>query len=131
MMPDSILVLAAHGSRRAASNEEVRHLAQVLTQRAPAQCRRVLAGFLELAAPSITEAIDAAVADNPSEVVVVPYFLSAGRHVALDLPALVEECRRAHPQARIRVTDHLGAAETALADMLLGLAGYGVPAARD
>ena len=115
------LVLVAHGSRREASNDEVRQLAARLAERAGDSFGGVSAAFLELAEPSIPDAILASLDKGASEVVVLPYFLSAGRHVVTDIPAEVDKARAARPDARIRVAPYLGASQSVV-DVLLSLA---------
>jgi sirohydrochlorin ferrochelatase len=115
------LLLVAHGSRREASNEEVRQLAASLAPRAQGRFDAVSCAFLEIAGPSIPEGIEAAVRSGAGEVVVLPYFLSAGRHVAEDIPREVEVKQREHPQVRIQVTPYLGLAG-GVAKILLDLA---------
>lgn len=44
---------------------------------------------MELAEPTIQQAVDACVAAGASKVIVAPYFLSRGRHIQDDIPALV------------------------------------------
>lgn len=107
------LLLVAHGSRRAASNEEVRALAAQLAARETG-CDAVRAAFLELAEPSIPDGLRAAVAEGADEVLVLPYFLSAGRHVAEDIPAEVDSVRAELAPAQIRIADYLGAAPALL-----------------
>ncbi|MCB1865463.1 MAG: CbiX/SirB N-terminal domain-containing protein [Chromatiales bacterium] len=116
------LVLVAHGSRRGASNDEVRELAARLAAQAGARFELVRAAFLELAEPSIPDGITQCVRDGAGEVVVLPYFLSAGRHVATDIPAAVDEARAANPDADIRLAPYLGQSAV-LATALLELAG--------
>lgn len=115
------LLLVAHGSRREASNEEVRQLAAALARRARGRFDAVSCAFLEIAGPSIPEGIEAAVLAGAAEVVVLPYFLSAGRHVAVDIPREVEAKRLEHPLVNIQVTPYLGLAG-GVADMVLDLA---------
>jgi sirohydrochlorin ferrochelatase len=115
------LLLVAHGSRREASNEEIRQLAASLAPRAKGHFDRVSCAFLEIAEPSIPQGIDAAVRSGAGEVVVLPYFLSAGRHVAEDIPREVEGKQREYPQIRIQVTPYLGLAE-GVPEILLELA---------
>jgi len=114
------LLVVAHGSRREASNEEVRALVQRMA-RQPGPFDRLEAAFLELAEPSIPEGIRRLVEAGAEEVVVVPYFLSAGRHVSQDIPRLVEAARRAHPVSAIRLAPHLGSAD-GVAGLLMALA---------
>ncbi len=114
------LLLVAHGSRREASNEEVRGLADALAERAGGRFGHVACAFLEIAEPSIPDGIEAAVRAGASEVVVLPYFLSAGRHVAEDIPFEVNGKQAQHPEVRIRIAPYLGQADD-LIGILLGL----------
>jgi sirohydrochlorin ferrochelatase len=114
------LLLVAHGSRREESNEEVRGLAAVLAEQAGERFGHVDCAFLEIADPSIPDAIEAAVQAGASEIVVLPYFLSAGRHVREDIPAEVERKRAEHPEVRLRIAPYLGQAEC-LASIALSL----------
>jgi sirohydrochlorin ferrochelatase len=104
------LLLVAHGSRRAASNDEVRDLTRNL-QKADGSFQHVACAFLELAEPSIPDGLRAAIAAGAGEVVVLPYFLSAGRHVVTDIPDEVAVVQAEHPDVPIRVAPYLGAAD--------------------
>lgn len=104
------LLLVAHGSRREASNEEVRSLADSLAEQAGEHFDHVRCAFLEIAEPSISDGIEAAVQAGASEIVVLPYFLSAGRHVAEDIPAEVAHKQAEYPGVRVRIAPYLGLA---------------------
>lgn len=112
------LLLIAHGSRRAESNDEIRRLTADLAARAHAQYPIVRCAFLELADPSIPEGIEHCIQAGAVEVVVLPYFLSAGRHVVTDIPNAVNGKRNAHPQVNIRIAPYLGAS-SGIPDLLL------------
>lgn len=103
------LLLVAHGSRREASNDEVRELTTQLRQ-ADGSYQHVACAFLELAEPSIPDGLRAAIAAGADQVVVLPYFLSAGRHVVTDIPAEVAVVQAEYPDVSIRVAPYLGAA---------------------
>jgi sirohydrochlorin ferrochelatase len=105
------LVVAAHGSRREASNTEVRLLVQRLSESASGAFALIEAGFLELASPSIPEAITSCIEAGADRIVVVPYFLAAGRHVSEDIPRLVETMSARHPRVMIHAADHIGASQ--------------------
>lgn len=113
------LILIAHGSRREASNEEVRALAAKLA-RLSRSFDSVTCAFLELAEPSIPDGIEACVQQGAKEIVILPYFLSAGRHVAEDIPALVQPKQAQYPELLIELKAYLGAAE-ALPSLLVSL----------
>ena len=105
------MLLVAHGSRREASNQEVRDLAARLRGLARDDFGVVDCAFLEIAAPLIPEGIERCIAQGATEVVVLPYFLSAGRHVAEDIPRDVAGKQAEHPTVRIRIAPYLGAAD--------------------
>ena len=86
------LLLIAHGSRKAEANEEIARLAERVEHRGAGDYSAVQAAFLELAEPDICAGIDCLVERGADEIVVVPYFLARGRHVARDIP---EELERA------------------------------------
>lgn len=113
------LILIAHGSRRAESNEEVRALATQLG-RMSKSFDSVTCAFLELAEPSIPDGIEACVQRGANDIVILPYFLSAGRHVAEDIPALVKPKQLQYPDLKIELRPYLGAAK-ALPALLVGL----------
>jgi len=114
------LLLVAHGSRRDASNDEVRQLADKLRNATGDAYGRVECAFLELAEPSIPDGIDCCIADGASEVVVLPYFLSAARHVVKDIPEIVGAAQNRHPSIPLRIAPYLGQASS-LVDSLLEL----------
>ena len=117
------LLLIAHGSRRQASNDEVRQLAErVAAQRGP-DIDAVEVAFLELAEPSIPEGLARCVAGGATEIVVFPYFLAAGTHVVSDIPEAVNAFRTEHPQVRVRLTSHLGASDALPSAILAVTAG--------
>ena len=112
------LLLVAHGSRREDSNEEVRDITRRLAERAGSGFAMVDCGFLELAEPSIPDGIQRCIDAGANEVVVLPYFLSAGRHVAEDIPAEVGIKQQQHPQVNIRIAPYLGS-DSGVLDTLL------------
>jgi sirohydrochlorin ferrochelatase len=115
------LLLVAHGSRRSASNNEVRELAEQLRAQAGPEFGHVSCAFLELADPLIPAGLEACQLAGAKEVVVLPYFLSAGRHVAEDIPNIVEKFTALHPELEVRLAPYLGTASQ-LTDTLLQLA---------
>ncbi len=120
------LLIIAHGSRRAASNDEVRRLAERVSAQRPPGIAHVEVAFLELAEPDIPAGLARCAEGGAGEIVVFPYFLAAGTHVVGDIPEAVDAFRAAHPQVRVRLTPHLGASETlprAILDVALAASG--------
>lgn len=102
------LLIVAHGSRREASNEEVRELTRRIAAQAGERYDIVDCAFLELAPPSIPDGIQCCIDRGADEVVVLPYFLSAGRHVAEDIPSDVKLKQDEHPGVNIRIAPYVG-----------------------
>ena len=102
------LVLIAHGSRRKASNEEIITLSRQISKELNHEFPIIEAGFLELAEPLIPDAISSCVQQGATEVCIVPYFLSAGRHVQEDVPYEVEKSRQMHNHVSITIIPHIG-----------------------
>lgn len=101
------LLLVAHGSRRVASNDEIRALTARIRETDP-EFDHVDCAFLELAEPSIPEGIRAAIRAGARQLVVLPYFLSAGRHVSEDIPGEVNSVRSEYPDIDISLAPYLG-----------------------
>lgn len=100
------LLLVAHGSRRENANLEVVELGRRISP--SVEFDEVSVAFLELAEPSIPDAIDQAVALGATRIVILPFFLSEGRHVGEDIPALVAAARLRHDACDIELTPYLG-----------------------
>lgn len=122
-MPRAI-ILIDHGSRLDAANAILDSIAELVRQRGVESDRSLIirVAHMELAEPTLAQAIDSAVAAGATEVVVHPYFLTPGRHVSTDIPMLVEAAREAHPAVSVRVTPPLGV-HPLLADIVLSRVG--------
>ena len=74
--------------------------------------------FLDCAPPDLLTMVDSQVKRGADRVVVIPYFLTLGRHAAKDLPGIVEEATRIHSGVKIEITDTLDG-HPALGEILL------------
>jgi len=108
------LLLVAHGSRRRQSNEEVATVAEALKNRVQQQYDHTAHAFLELAEPSIPQGIDLLINKGVTQITVLPYFLSAGRHVQEDVPGIVQEKQKLHPGVDITIAPYIGEANEML-----------------
>ena len=115
------LLVVAHGSRRQASNDEVREMTKRLAERAGGEFGDIRCAFLELAEPSIPDGIGQCVDAGANEVIVLPYFLSAGRHVSEDIPAEIAKKRTELNNVTIRNVNYVGALN-GMIDMLFDAA---------
>jgi len=104
-MKPTALLLIAHGSRNPEANADLHHVVGGLGQRGHPI---VVASFLELAEPGIEEGGRECVARGARQVVLVPYFLSAGVHVRRDLTEARDALARTFPDVAFRLAEPLG-----------------------
>ena len=116
-MSIEVWVLIAHGSRRAESSKEHAALCAAVSAAAGTDVRPA---YLELAEPSILDAVAGAAADGATTVRLLPYFLHPGNHVREDLPRLAETARVAHPGIDVDLRTHVGA-DPRLVELLASL----------
>ncbi|MCW2496706.1 CbiX/SirB N-terminal domain-containing protein [Jatrophihabitans sp.] len=112
------LLLAAHGTESPAGSATTRELVAAIAAARPGLDVQLC--FLDVATPSLATALDGL----PGDVVVVPLLLSAGYHVATDIPAVVAG------RPNVRVAGHLGPDPliiAAVADRLLAARGSQTP----
>lgn len=105
------LLLIAHGSRRQASNSEVLALTDRIRDAAGSRFELVTAAFLELASPSISEALESCVRNGVTRLKVAPYFLAGGTHVTQDVPAAISAFTDEHPDIAVEIIPHIGGSE--------------------
>jgi len=120
-MTKEALLVVSHGSRRPQSNAEVVALSKKIKPLTKQKFDLVEAAFLELADPLIPDGIKRCVEAGVDSVLILPYFLAAGRHVVEDIPGIVEQARQEHPGIEIRIMNHVGAA-TLMPDFLAEIA---------
>lgn len=103
------LLVMVHGSPRPIANAEMFRVVEIVKERGAFPIVEV--GFMECNEPTIPEAIATCVEKGATEVVAVPYFLHTGKHVADDLPTLIEEAMAQYPEVTFRMGDYLGRSE--------------------
>ncbi|NRA24779.1 MAG: CbiX/SirB N-terminal domain-containing protein [Oleispira sp.] len=65
--------------------------------------------FLEFASPSISDVVNRCFTQGVKEIVVLPYFLSAGNHVVKDIPHEINKVMNIWPDRRITTLPYIGA----------------------
>ena len=81
-------------------------VAEALRARLPGAL--VETAHMEIAPPSIADAVETCVTAGAESIVIHPYFLAQGRHTRETIPEKVAEARQRHPGVNIRITEHLG-----------------------
>jgi sirohydrochlorin cobaltochelatase len=83
-------------------------------------------GFLNFSSPRFSDVVTRLVACGTSKIVVVPYFLVAGKFVCEDLSAEIAKLRVLFPQVEFLVAEPFGY-DPLLAEILLDLAANALP----
>ncbi len=108
MKSKSAYIVIVHGSRDAEANRGFEVFLEQFRETLPG--RQVYGAFLELAKPSIPEAIERAIQEGASEVFILPMMFFPGRHVKQDIPRFIQEAKAKHPHADFHfaspVADH-------------------------
>ena len=100
------LLLIAHGSRRSEANADLEYVAAALRERG--RYPDVQVSFLELAEPDIETGGALCVVRGATDVILLPYFLSPGKHVVEDLTAARDRLAARFPAARFVLAEPLG-----------------------
>ncbi|NVH72852.1 cobalamin biosynthesis protein CbiX [Paraburkholderia sp. JPY432] len=110
------LILFGHGARDARWREPFERLADKLraARAATGEAQAVALAFLELMEPDLPAAVAHLVTQGCAAITVVPVFFGQGGHVRTDLPALVDQCRAAHPGVEIRCAVAVGEDDSVL-----------------
>jgi len=119
-MSKNALLIIAHGSRKASSNDEVVTVVSKLKEHLGDSFDRICVAFLELATPSIEDGIRECLLGGATHIVIVPYFLALGKHVSIDIPEVIKQQQLLYPNVTFKFTAHLGSQEgivTLLSDM--------------
>lgn len=116
------ILLIDHGSKRQTSNDALHSIAdryesmllQRLSASNPNQLLAVKACHMEIATPSIESALTSLIEDGATKIVCLPYFLSRGRHISMDVPNLIEDAKEALEEngmldgVKVLMSKHLG-----------------------
>lgn len=99
-------MLFAHGARDPEWAEPFRDIATRVA--ASRKDLTVRLAFLELQAPSLTDAIAELVAGGHTAIHIAPLFMAQGSHLKHDLPKLLDDVRRQHRQLRLELLPAIG-----------------------
>lgn len=117
---DSVLVLAAHGSRDPAWGRPLEALVDALRRHAGHD--RVTLAYVQFASPTLEDVVADAARSGARRVHVLPLFMTAEGHVERDIRPAVEALRRTHADLEVTLLPPVGqlpSFERLLADIAL------------
>ena len=105
-----IIIIVGHGNPEKESSNTA-FIADNLHGMIHSECKKkcVRVAYLQFMEPDLMGAIKNAVQDRAEKIIVHPYFLSSGYHVAKNIPEIIKNAKGLFPDAEFICTRHLGA----------------------
>ncbi|GLI71105.1 hypothetical protein VaNZ11_016177 [Volvox africanus] len=100
------VVIVDHGSRKKASNDMLVEFGELYGRTTGQEIVEI--AHMEIARPTIEEAISRCAARGARTVVIAPYFLSRGRHIQEDIPTLVRQAQERYPGLSCVIAEPIG-----------------------
>lgn len=100
------LIVVDHGSKVQKANDHLERVVSILKQQRPLLL--IEPAHMELAEPSIAQAVIRCVDQGATHITVFAYMLSPGRHSTQDIPHLVEEALAPYPHLTYQVIPGFG-----------------------
>ena len=104
--PSQGIILFAHGSRDALWRLPIEAVAQRIQTVSPQT--DVACAYLELTEPDLPTTAAMMIARSIHHIVIVPMFLGVGRHAREDLPVLVQQLQKDHPDVHFELRRAIG-----------------------
>ncbi len=95
------VLLVSHGSPREEANSGFCRMVENIASRTNGL--NVKPAFFSIERPSIEDRVTELVEEGVSLIYLFPYFLYNGKHSRVDIPEVVEKCRKDHPGVRIKM----------------------------
>ncbi|HTL51073.1 MAG TPA: CbiX/SirB N-terminal domain-containing protein [Planctomycetota bacterium] len=102
------LIVVDHGSKLDAANQMLEQAVELMMASPGFNFEPILAAHMDLASPSIAEAMAQLYTLGVREVIVFPYFLSPGRHTQEDIPRLTRDAAAPLPGMKALVAEPFG-----------------------
>jgi len=105
-MENKGILLCGHGSRSAETLQEFKFFANTLKARLPES--EITFGFLELAKPDFSEAVNTLYNNGVRSIIAVQLFLFDGKHVDTDIPSQLKEIQSSYTDIDITILPAIG-----------------------
>jgi sirohydrochlorin ferrochelatase len=108
------LVIAAHGSRSELATAEIFKFTDTLDGELKAFYSDCKPAFLEISAPSIQTSIIELIEEGATHIHILPYFLTSGVHVRIDIPAIIKRLNQHFCKVQFTLLQPIGLASQML-----------------
>ena len=106
MVHKKALILIAHGSRVAKTQQEMDAYVETISRESPNLL--VYGCYMEIQKPDLSETMTQVIESGVKFIQVLPLFIFEGRHMREDIPAQVEACQREFPNLSIELLPYIG-----------------------
>ena len=106
--------MVAHGSRSEKSNQHFADLVGEISTDQPEGTPLVQHAFLEMAEPDIAQGLTRLKQSGAKTILLLPYFLSPGRHVAEDIPSIAQKWADENSDIEVKALPYLGSQRHAM-----------------
>ncbi len=126
-MPETAVILLAHGAREPEWAAPLRRVFESVVAQAPDL--RVEFAFIELMSPDLRLCAENLIAEGFRHIRIVPLLIARGGHLTHGVPKQIDALLQDHPQVRFQLTGPVGEADAvvqAMAAHVLDMARQGV-----
>ena len=104
---DTGILILGHGSRRQEANEEWEQIWKLFQKAHPDLF--VQRGYIEFVNPTLAGGVELLLEEHPlKNIVIVPLFLTTGRHLYQHIPEMIAKIEAKHPNINFVLSDHIG-----------------------
>jgi sirohydrochlorin ferrochelatase len=100
------VIILGHGSKSRDADEAIRRVAAEGKKLGGYDI--VEHAFLQYVQPGLGKALEQCIRQGAQKIVIVPFFMQSGAHVARDIPELADKAKKQYPGIDIVVTDYVG-----------------------
>lgn len=104
---DTGIIILGHGSRRQEANQEWELIWKLFREAHPDL--KVQRGYIEFVNPTLAGGVELLLEEEKlKNIVIVPLFLTTGRHLYQHIPEMIANIEAKHPDIQFVLSDHIG-----------------------
>lgn len=115
-MQEKNVILLGHGSKSKEAIDDFNFIVEAVKSKLGA--KNVLGAHMELASPSLQDAVAQLYGLGERDVAIVPYFLYNGNHIKEDIPQIIDELKVQYPDLSIAFGRPIGK-DISMADVIM------------
>jgi len=115
-LKDTGIIILGHGSKLKKANDTIREVIRTIKRKV--SCPVIEPAYLQLFKPELRTSVKKVIAKGCKRVVIVPFFLFMGNHVARDIPKAIEEEKRIYRDVEFIYAQNLGQ-DSRISDIVL------------